>query len=78
MFVVYWTVVQQKMKMPERKEFQIHDMRAALQFMESLRNQQREFGSLCHITMSSENPNSVGRSGVAEASADYNWKKRRL
>jgi hypothetical protein len=78
MFVVYWTVVLQEIKMPKRKEFQTNEMHATLHLMESLRNKQREDGSVCHITMSSENPNSVGRPGVAEAGAEYNWKKRRI
>jgi hypothetical protein len=28
--------------------------------------------------MVSENPNSVGRPGVAEVGPDYDWKKRRI
>jgi hypothetical protein len=32
---------------------------------------------ICFIAMSSENPHSIGPSGVAETGPDYKWKKRR-
>ena len=72
MFVVYWTEVQEELKIPKCAEFQSDDMRAALQAMESLRNRPCDDGDIWHITMCSENPNSVGRPGVAETGPDYN------
>ena len=52
-------------------------MQAALHFIEALRQGQRHGLALQHITMSSQNPHSVGLAGVVEPAADYNWRKRR-
>jgi hypothetical protein len=75
--MVYWTVVNNGTKYPHAKEFHSNDMITAMKFMEELRTKQREGKDVCFITMSSENPHSVGHPGVAETGPDYNWKKRR-
>jgi hypothetical protein len=77
MFVVYWIEIQKEVKTPKCKEFDLHEMTRTLEWMESLRKIQREIGGIGHIVMSSENPNSVGLSGVDVTDASYNWKKRR-
>jgi hypothetical protein len=77
MYMVYWTVVDNGTKYPHAKEFESSDMLTAMRFMEELRARQREGKGVCFITMSSENPHSVGHPGVADPSPDYNWKKRR-
>ena len=78
MFMVYWTEVHEKERTPKCKEFCTEGMTQALNFLESLRKKQRENGDIFHITMSAENPHSVGLPGVAETGPDYNWKKRRI
>jgi hypothetical protein len=77
MYMVYWTIVESDVNTAHGKAFDSHDMSAALQFMEALRTRQRGGESVCFVTMSSENPDSVGHPGVAEPSPDYDWKKRR-
>jgi hypothetical protein len=77
MYMVYWTVVENGIKMPHAKEFDSAEMGAAMSFMETLRARQRASGDVCFVALASENPNSVGQAGVAETGPDYNWKKRR-
>lgn len=52
-------------------------MTDAMKFMEELRKEQREGQPIGFVTMSSENPNSVGLAGAADPDASYNWTKRR-
>ena len=78
MFVVFWLDVQPTGMNPQHKKFDTGDMMAAMTFMEALRQQQRSGDGICHVTMSSENPNSVGRPGVDVTGPDYNWRKRRI
>lgn len=77
MYMVYWTVIDDHAKTPHAKEFDSRDMSSALSFMEMLRAKQRAGEGVRFITMSSENPDSVGHPGVADAGPDYSWKKRR-
>lgn len=77
MYMVYWTEVKNGIKTPCSKEFDSSDMGSAMRFMETLRSMQRTSGGVCFVAMASENPDSVGHSGVAETGPDYNWKKRR-
>jgi hypothetical protein len=77
MYMVYWTVVENDVNTAHGKAFDSHDMSTALHFMEALRTRQRGGESVCFVTMSSENPHSVGHPGVAKPSPDYDWKKRR-
>lgn len=77
MFMVYWTMMENGLALPQSHEFDSDDMVGAMKFMEELRARQREGGPECFITMCSENPHSVGHPGVADPHPDYNWKKRR-
>jgi len=54
------------------------DLEEALKCAESLRKRQFAGEKFSHITLMSENPNSVGKPGVDVVGPDYNWKKRRL
>ena len=78
MFMVYWIEIQDEIKNPQCQQFDTDQMTLALKRMEALRKTQREIGGVSHITMSSENPNSVGLPGVDITGDDYNWKKRRI
>lgn len=77
MYMVYWTVFEAQEKLACSKEFTSDQLKETLQFMEALRKQQREDGSIGFVTFSSEDPNSVGHPGVDETGDDYDWKKRR-
>lgn len=70
MFKVYWTYCVYKLCC---ERFDADCMGDALKFMEYLRSDP----DMSFITMCSENPNSVGKPGVAEVDKDYNWTKRR-
>lgn len=87
MFRVYWTEQEsletQGVQVPPAnhvrfKDFDLQQMSKALQFAETLRCRQRAGDAIRHITMSSENPDSVGTPGVSSPSSSYNWKKRRI
>lgn len=75
MFMVYWT--QNDTGAAQNKQFESSQMTEALKYTEELRKKQREDGSVSFVTFASENPNSVGKPGVADVGADYNWTKRR-
>lgn len=77
MYMVYWTETENGVSRPNGREFGTDEMGAALQFMEALRARQRAGEGICFVTMSSENPHSVGHPGVADPHPGYNWKKRR-
>lgn len=77
MYMIYWTTTAPEARSHHAQEFTGDDLRAALQFMESLRNRQRAGEALGFITMCAENPNAVGPAGAADPHADYQWKKRR-
>ena len=77
MYMVYWTEVMEDMNLPHARLFESDAMRDAMSFLETLRARQRAGEAVCFVTLSSENPDSVGRAGVADPSPDYNWKKRR-
>lgn len=73
MFMVYWMEVNPHGDaIPVNMEFKDVELSLAIKFMENLRK-----NSLHHVVMSSENPNSVGKPGVAETDSTYDWKKRR-
>jgi hypothetical protein len=73
MFMVYWTIAET----PHAQQFGSADMLAAMALMEQLRTRQRAGESVRFITMSSENPDSVGRPGVDVVGPGYKWTKRR-
>jgi hypothetical protein len=77
MYMVYWTVADNSARTAHAKQFDSDDMMSAITFMEELRTKQRAGQGICFVTMSSENPDSVGHPGVSETGADYQWKKRR-
>lgn len=77
MYMVYWTVVENETATAQGREFPSDQMSVAMKFMEELRTRQRGGEAIYFVTMSSENPNSVGHPGVADPHPDYNWKKRR-
>ncbi|MGV3742482.1 MAG: hypothetical protein ACO1NO_09265 [Burkholderiaceae bacterium] len=83
MFVVYWLEHEKLEGMgegpsPGFQTFGKDDMSAALKFMEELRTQQRSGErNIAFITMCSENPNAVGKTGAADPDPDYAWTKRR-
>lgn len=77
MFMVYWSEIQDDASIAHSMSFDSNDMRSALQLMEELRTRQRTGEPIGFVTMSSENPHSVGHPGVADPSPDYKWKKRR-
>jgi hypothetical protein len=50
------------------------DLNVAVKLCEALRNE----SDVCHVTMSVENPNMVGKMGVSDKLPDdYDWVKRR-
>jgi hypothetical protein len=77
MYMVYWTEAKDELQTPEQALFPASDLRAALQFMEELRQRQRGGEAVSFIVMASENPDSVGHAGAADAGPDYKWMKRR-
>lgn len=77
-FMVYWTEVQEDGSLvPRSKVFDLESMSDSLDYMSTLRIDQITHGNIRFICMSSENPNSVGKPGVATVGPDYNWTKRR-
>lgn len=78
MFVVYWMEGDVGDKRPQCRLFEQDSMAQALAFMEELRTAQRSgeknYG---FITMSSENPDAVGKTGAADPEKSYGWTKRR-
>jgi hypothetical protein len=77
MYMVYWTEATDELRKPAQALFPANELRAALQFMEELRQRQRAGDSVNFIVMASENPDSVGHSGAADPAPDYKWMKRR-
>ncbi|MBC7455578.1 MAG: hypothetical protein H7335_18180 [Massilia sp.] len=77
MFMVYWTVVEGNANTPHAQLFDSADMLPAMALMEQLRARQRSGEGIKFVTMSSENPESVGNPGVDTTGPAYNWTKRR-
>ncbi|MFZ6732292.1 hypothetical protein ACO0LG_10250 [Undibacterium sp. Ji42W] len=77
MFMIYWSICTDGKEQASSKEFANDCMVDALRFTEFLRAEQRQGAAIRHITMSCENPDSVGHAGVADAVPEYSWKKRR-
>lgn len=78
MFVVYWLGGNPD---PEGtahyRKFDTTALAEALRFAEDLRKRQAEGEDIGFVTLCSENPDSVGKPGVADPPAGYDWKKRR-
>lgn len=77
MYVVYWTDLSDNFRRPRQELFGSDELRAALQVMEDLRRRQRAGEPVSFIVLASENPDSVGHAGAADATPDYKWLKRR-
>ena len=77
MYMVYWTEVNGDAGIPHATPFVSTDMLAAMAWMEQLRSRQRSGEGVRFVTMSSENPDSVGHPGVDVTGPGYNWTKRR-
>jgi hypothetical protein len=77
MYMVYWTELVDRLPTPTQALFSADDLRAALQFMEELRQRKRAGEPVSFIVLASENPDSVGQAGAADPAPDYNWMKRR-
>jgi hypothetical protein len=77
-FMVFWMERAEDGRMiPHSQEFGPENMSGGLAFMEALRTRQMNGDEVRHITMSSENPESVGRRGVDVVGVGYSWTKRR-
>ena len=77
-YKVYWSQAEGGQSRVMSYGFLKGEMTLALAFTEQLRVQQRTGGSISHIVMSCENPDSVGHQGVDVVGPEYNWKKRRI
>ncbi|RZT42294.1 hypothetical protein [Cupriavidus agavae] len=77
MYMIYWTEATTEGMAPHAQSFPGDGLRDALQFAESLRRRQFAGEPVSFVTLCSENPNSVGKSGAADPLPDYEWKKRR-
>lgn len=77
MYMVYWTVTEDGDSKPHAQAFASGDMRPAMELMEQLRARQRAGQGIGFVTMSSENPESVGHPGVDITGPGYKWTKRR-
>jgi hypothetical protein len=62
---------------PHAQQFASTEMLAAMALMEQLRTRQRAGEGVRFVTMSSENPDSVGHPGVDVVGPGYKWTKRR-
>ena len=74
MYNVYWMLGD----VAKSKEFPTSEMKQALEFTESLRNQRLAGEDIKFVTMASEHPDCVGKQGYDVTGPDYNWKKRRI
>ncbi|WP_244850726.1 hypothetical protein [Caballeronia sp. SL2Y3] len=78
MFVVYWLEGDADAESHARhRQFDAAALAEALRFAEELRKRQAQGEPVGFVTLCSENPQSVGKPGVADPPADYDWKKRR-
>lgn len=78
MFVVYWLDGDAGAQSEARhRQFDATALGEALRFAEALRKRQAEGDAISFVTLCSENPQSVGKPGVADPPAGYDWKKRR-
>ena len=73
MYMVYWSDA----GVPRGETFDSDRLSDALGFAEALRRRQHAGEAVAFVTLVSENPNQVGRSGVADPEAGYAWVKRR-
>lgn len=77
MYMVYWSEAHETGLTPHAQSFASGAMRDALRLTETLRQRQLAGEPVSFVTLCSENPNAVGRAGVADPPPDYEWRKRR-
>jgi len=77
-YMVYWSETIDDGIVLRWGSFPAGAMADALAFTETLRRRQSRGEPVSFVTLCSENPNSVGRPGVADPPPDYAWKKRRV
>lgn len=73
MYTVFWT----EAGSPRAEAFGSGALGDALAFAESLRRRRRDGEAIAFVTLASEDPDSVGQSGVADPEPGYAWVKRR-
>jgi hypothetical protein len=73
MYMVYWS----ESGVPRGETFGSDALSEALAFAEAQRARQHAGEAVAFVTLVAENPNQVGRSGVADPEAGYAWVKRR-
>lgn len=74
-YTIYWTEHTDEKSFPCSEG--TDDLDKALKIAERQRKIQYSGGNVSHVTLTSENPNSVGKSGVDTVGPEYDWKKRR-
>jgi len=72
-YTVFWT----ESGAPRAEAFGSDALREALACAESLRRRRRSGEAIAFVTLASEDPHSVGQSGVADPEPGYAWVKRR-
>jgi hypothetical protein len=78
MFVVYWLEQGGADGAARFEKFGDDALSQALAFAEALRKQQAAGEDVAFVSLCSENPQSVGKAGAADAAPGYAWKKRRI
>ena len=73
MYTVFWI----EAGAPRAESFGSDALGEALVFAESLRRRRREGEPIAFVTLASEDPHSVGQSGVSDPDPGYAWVKRR-
>lgn len=73
MYIVYWSLMTDAGRVPQSQEFESDKLSDALKFTQEKRSEQ----DVDFVSMASGNPNQVGKIGVSDPSADYDWQKRR-
>jgi hypothetical protein len=73
MYTVFWI----EAGAPRAEPFGSGALGDALVFAESLRRRRRDGEAITFVTLASEDPHSVGPSGVADPEPGYAWVKRR-
>jgi hypothetical protein len=73
MYTVFWI----EAGSPRAQAFGGEALADALAFAEQLRRRRRDGEPIAFVTLASEDPNSVGQSGVSDPDPGYAWVKRR-
>ncbi|HYF58700.1 MAG TPA: hypothetical protein VEA81_07070 [Burkholderiaceae bacterium] len=73
MYRVFWMEADE----PRSEGFPGDALTRALAFAEAQRRRRREGEPVSFVVLASEDPHSIGESGVADPSPGYDWTKRR-